>query len=338
MTLASDYFDHRYKILDTLDHCEPHRTWLIRDRETSQLFVRKQMDQNAWETSKLRRTFSNPHLPIFEFAYRSDEGFFIIERFVAGTTLQDVLDEKKTLPTVDAIRITTDLLDGLSAIHEHGIVHRDIKPTNIIISDDGVVKLLDFGISRTIDETKTRDTHILGTAGYAAPEQFGFLQTDARTDLFAVGIILNQMLTGELPQDKKPTDKTLSTIVSKATSLSPEERFQTAEQMKKAIRYKRIRSEQWRKILPGFRSNTRWKIIFSTAVYIICLVLMAGYFYDAFWMVRIHPIMEMVSATLVFVISPLLAGNLFYWDRHLPIIRDLPQPKILLKVTLHYSP
>ena len=93
----------------------------------------------------------------------------------------------------------TQICKGLKCLHKLNIIHRDISQGNIILKDDGTIKIIDFGISRIKKENKSSNTSILGTAGFAALEQFGFRQTDERADIFSIGVLMNLMLTGELP-------------------------------------------------------------------------------------------------------------------------------------------
>lgn len=129
-----------------------------------------------------------------------------------------------------------DILEVLGQVHALGIVHRDITAGNIMISDDGIVKLIDFGIAREVKKEQGKDTVVLGTVGYAAPEQFGFHQSDARTDLYAVGVLCNEMLTGKLPGDGLYNgSQNMQKIILKATVIDAKQRFQTAD--KKSIRF-----------------------------------------------------------------------------------------------------
>ena len=93
------------------------------------------------------------------------------------------------------------LIAGLGALHRCSLVHRDINANNILITTDGNVKIIDYGIVRLFDKSKSTDTVILGTPGYAAPEQFGFTQSDSRTDIYALGVLMNVMMTGRLPSE-----------------------------------------------------------------------------------------------------------------------------------------
>ena len=119
----------------------------------------------------------------------------------------------------------------LSFLHRINIVHRDIKPENIIITDNATVKLIDFNASRVYKNECTADTVVLGTIGYASPEQFGITQSDARTDIFALGVLLNVMLTGVHPSEQLAKGRA-GKIVLKCTQIDPNKRYQSVEELK----------------------------------------------------------------------------------------------------------
>ena len=131
-------------------------------------------------------------------------------------------------------RVILQVCEALLCIHEEGIVHRDIKPENIIITNDGVVKLIDYDIARIDDSAKSSDTTILGTTGYAAPEQYGIAKTDARSDIYSIGILINVMLTGEHPSKKMCSGK-WQKIVNKCTRINPDERYQNIRELMNVI-------------------------------------------------------------------------------------------------------
>lgn len=157
----------------------------------------------------------------------------VLEEFVNGVTVADILlnglyDERGVK------HIVKSLCDALTVIHSYGIVHRDIKPENVMITDNGTIKLIDFDAARLFKNGQSKDTRIMGTAGYAAPEQLGLAQSDERTDIFALGVLMNVMLTGEHPSKKLYKGK-MTKIIEKCIQLDPQKRYTTAAELKKSL-------------------------------------------------------------------------------------------------------
>ncbi len=127
---------------------------------------------------------------------------FIVMELVRGTLLKDVIEQRGTIPVEDAVRYTDGILEALDYSHRAGVVHRDIKPGNIMITAAGGVKVMDFGIARAVSDssaTVAQTTQILGTAAYFSPEQAKGEPVDARADLYSTGVVLYEMLTGRQP-------------------------------------------------------------------------------------------------------------------------------------------
>lgn len=127
---------------------------------------------------------------------------YIVMEYVEGVTLKDYIAIKKVLPWKEAVRFTMEICSGLSAAHSHGIVHRDIKPQNIIVTEDGMVKVTDFGIARCVSSsTVSANENVLGSVHYFSPEQARGRYIDHKTDIYSVGIVLYEMLSGHVPYD-----------------------------------------------------------------------------------------------------------------------------------------
>lgn len=141
--------------------------------------------------------------------------------------------ECKPLSQEHAEQIIRQICQGLQVLHGIGAVHRDIKPENIILRGSDAV-LIDFDASRLCKAENTTDTRIMGTTGYAAPEQYGFSQTDARTDIYALGILLNEMLTKQHPS-KQLAEGKFRPIVEKCTRINADQRYQCVEELLSAI-------------------------------------------------------------------------------------------------------
>ena len=126
---------------------------------------------------------------------------FLVMELVTGRTLRDLLDERGHLSPAEAVSIMEPVLAALAAAHRAGLVHRDVKPENILLADDGLVKVADFGLARALDSdvASTRTGLMMGTVAYCAPEQIAKGQADQRSDVYAAGIVLFELLTGRPP-------------------------------------------------------------------------------------------------------------------------------------------
>ena len=194
-----------------------------------------------------------------------DAGFvYLVMELVAGRTLRAVLREQTRLDPDAAMAVTEGLLTALAAAHDAGIVHRDVKPENVLVTDSGHVKVADFGLARAIEASHhtVADGTLIGTVAYLAPEQVTSGAADPRTDVYSAGVVLYEMLTGLVPftgdtpinvayqhvnadvpapsatQPGLPVD--LDELVTAATRRAPEERYPDARTMLSAVR--RVRS------------------------------------------------------------------------------------------------
>lgn len=160
------------------------------------------------------------------------DGQIVLEEFIRGITVADVM-KSGFYRYGGAKRVLSSVCNALEILHQNSIIHRDIKPENIIISDNGRVVLIDFNISRKMS-ANTKDTVVMGTVGYASPEQLGVASTDCRTDIYAMGILLNVMLTGKHPSEKLAQGKA-NNIVKICTAVNPNDRYQSAIKLMQAL-------------------------------------------------------------------------------------------------------
>ena len=207
---------------------------MYRNKNNGQTVVVRKIKDGESIYRKLM-AISNVHLSrIYEVAKdESSEWCLVIEEYISGISVGDLL-EGELFTEKGARKIVSQVCDGLAVLHSNNIIHRDIKPENIMITEEGIVKIIDYNASREYDDCDTVDTRILGTNGFAAPEQYGIAQSDCRTDIYALGVMLNVMLTGEHPS-KKMYEGKLRKVIEKAISTNPDGRFQTVLEMRERL-------------------------------------------------------------------------------------------------------
>lgn len=170
---------------------------------------------------------------VFDVAEEGDH-FLVLTEYVPGITLAQCLKAGK-LGRREIARVALDLCDALIELHGQGVAHKDVKPENVILDDKGRATLIDLGIATVFDEGRSQKTAALGTVGYAAPEQFGFNRTDARTDLYAFGVVLNLMLTHKHPTVERYRKGKYGRILKKCLAVSPDDRYKSARALKAAL-------------------------------------------------------------------------------------------------------
>ncbi len=161
-----------------------------------------------------------------------EDGQIILEEYISGMTVAQVM-ETGNYRGSGAVKVMKAICSALTVLHERGIVHRDIKPENVMVTPKGRVVLLDLNASRQISAAG-KDTVIMGTVGYASPEQLGITQSDTRTDIYAAGVLLNVMLTGVHPSQKLAKGH-YGRVIKKCTAINPDDRYQSAEKLALAL-------------------------------------------------------------------------------------------------------
>mgnify|MGYP004513398329 FL=1 len=173
-----------------------------------------------------------PHLPQIMEAAEQDGQTAVLEEYVQGDTLAELLMGAR-LTEREARQVTMQLCQALHVLHSMGAVHRDVKPENVILRGSDAV-LIDFDAARIYKDESESDTQVLGTTGFAAPEQYGIFQSDERADIFSLGVLLNIMLTGNHPSREMAAGK-MGRIVRKCTMTAPEQRYQSARALMEVL-------------------------------------------------------------------------------------------------------
>lgn len=173
-----------------------------------------------------------PHLPQIMEAAEQDGQTAVLEEYVQGDTLAELLMGAR-LTEREARQVTMQLCQALHVLHSMGAVHRDVKPENVILRGSDAV-LIDFDAARIYKDESESDTQVLGTTGFAAPEQYGIFQSDERADIFSLGVLLHIMLTGKHPSREMAAGK-MGRIVRKCTMTAPEQRYQSARALMEVL-------------------------------------------------------------------------------------------------------
>lgn len=173
-----------------------------------------------------------PHLPQIMEAAEQDGQTAVLEEYVQGDTLAELLMGAR-LTEREARQVTMQLCQALHVLHSMGAVHRDVKPENVILRGSDAV-LIDFDAARIYKDESESDTQVLGTTGFAAPEQYGIFQSDERADIFSLGVLLNIMLTGKHPSREMAAGK-MGRIVRKCTMTAPEQRYQSTRALMEVL-------------------------------------------------------------------------------------------------------
>lgn len=222
------------------EHKRLHTRWAVKE-------VRKQQGVrfDFLAESNILKRLQHPMLPRIVDIFEDWDCIYIVEDFVEGITLDDLLKQQKKVDESQGLQWFRDLCGVLTYLHgqrPHPIIYRDMKPSNIMLQPDGSLKLIDFGIAREYKQESNADTTYIGTKGYAAPEQFGKAQTDARTDIYSLGVTIYHLLTGKSPYEPPyqfvpvrqlvpELSHGIEYILNKCVQPEPADRYQTVDEL-----------------------------------------------------------------------------------------------------------
>ncbi|MEO3783358.1 Stk1 family PASTA domain-containing Ser/Thr kinase [Actinocorallia sp. B10E7] len=208
--LVGQVLDERYRIESKVARGGMATVYVGRDLRLNRTIALKVMHPHLAQDEEFVRRFmgeakaaaalSHPNVVAVYDQGTSGPHTYLTMEYLPGRTLRDLLDERGRLPVRDALDITAPVLAALGAAHRAGLIHRDVKPENVLLTTDGQVKVADFGLARAeTDSRQTKTGMIIGTVAYMAPEQVVTGQSDTRTDVYAAGILLFELLTGRQP-------------------------------------------------------------------------------------------------------------------------------------------
>lgn len=258
-----------YKTIAVID--EPHKIYLAQHRENHKIFVKKILDVYNIDIYEYLYRYPIAGTPrILAFCEENNQ-LTVIEDHISGSSLKDKI-QQHSLSASDIVRYMSDLCTVLQPLHQAipPIIHRDIKPANIMIDCWNHAVLLDFNAAKFFSPGTAADTVLLGTQGYAAPEQYGFGASSPQTDIYSLGVLLKEM-TDSLSEPCHLFD----TAIETCTRLKAAERYRSANELKK---YMEALSDQQhahrsakplqKYALPGYRSHTPWKMLLASIYYL----------------------------------------------------------------------
>lgn len=225
-----------YKIISALN--EEHKVYLVQSALSGNIYVQKILD--VYNIRVYEYLYRNPvaGIPCLINYYEDGNQLIVIEEYISGTSLQEKIDNSD-LSVSDIRSYMIMLCNILEALHSMTppIIHRDIKPSNIIITSYNYAMLLDFNAAKQFSGQNESDTVLIGTPGYAAPEQYGFGSSSPKTDIYSLGIVLREMLGSITPAfDIAPILHRLNRIADKCTQMTPAARYQSVAELKMPYR------------------------------------------------------------------------------------------------------
>lgn len=262
---------------------------LVQHVESMRIFVKKEQTVYNKQIYEYLMQCNNPHVPKIYECVEDEDKLIIIEEYIHGESLAARLAQVGVYSEAEVCQLMITICDVLEQLHylPVPVIHRDLKPENILVQENGYVKIIDFNTAKQYEEGRGQDTIIMGTREYAAPEQYGFKQSDARTDIYAMGVMMNYLLTREYPRifvylEKSKKLERMTYIIRKCTAFDPEERYQNVMELRKdlqAVLEKKQGVGELEKVLrtqkgkrsfapPGFRTRTFWKMLLGSVGYI----------------------------------------------------------------------
>lgn len=292
-----------YKTIASIN--EAHQIDLVQHQITQKIFIKKIL--TVYNRDVYEHLFTHPIIgtPKIIDYIEEEHNLILIEEFISGTSLLEKI-ETKSLSSTDILNYMFDLCKILEELHSQSpsIIHRDIKPSNIIISSYNRAILLDFNAAKYYAPHSTEDTVLLGTQGYAAPEQYGFGASSPQTDIYALGILLKEMTTSIAYKHPK-----IDAIIHKCTQMNPSDRYFCIHDLLQDLLLLTTPEQQTylphksgKYAFPGFRSKTPWKMMMASICYLfvswLCLSLEIENVYGLnLWIERIF-----IYAMILFVI------------------------------------
>lgn len=217
---------------------------------------------NFTAEADILKNLNHPMLPRIVDIFDEPDMVYLVEDFVEGITLEKYLEKNGRIPEKQLVEWFKALCSVFKYIHgrkPHPIIYRDMKPSNVMVQPDGTLKLIDFGIAREYKSGASSDTQYIGTQGYAAPEQYGTAQTDARTDIYSLGVTMYHMITGKSPYEPpyefvpvrqlvKELSPGIEYVLNHCIQAEPEKRYQNVDALLFDLENLHLFDKEWKKV------------------------------------------------------------------------------------------
>lgn len=233
------YLRENFRLLKLIHDSDKTKIWLVNETSSSRKFLLKVINRTGLLYPQIAE-IKNAALPEIYHVEENGAETYVVEEFLQGSDLQTYLELRGSLDEQTAARLAIEICDCLAELHHWHIIHRDIKPSNLFLTDAGEFKLIDFDAARLEKPGRFADTYMIGTPGFAAPEQYGFHQTDERTDIYSLGLTLKLLLGYENYRGF------LSPVLAKCIEFDPNKRFDSVQSLKRAI-LRRQQIRHWKK-------------------------------------------------------------------------------------------
>lgn len=251
--------------------------YLVKHVETNNLYVKKILNTyNADVYYQLKEKGIKGIPQVFE-AIEDDGTLYVIEEYIQGKTLEQLFIEHGPTTKEEVCDLILMLCPILSQLHscEPPIIHRDIKPSNLIVTPEGTLRLIDFNAAKHYSNGEKKDTMLLGTMNFAAPEQYGFGQSDIRTDIYGLGATMNYLLTGKYPNELI-SDGKLHYVLDKCLKLEPENRYSNSQELMSDLLDNnndnvKVSANKRKFLPPGLRTGPVLKNVIAVFLYLLLI-------------------------------------------------------------------
>ncbi len=240
-----------YEKISLISEKTYNKVWLANLKDSDTIVVVKEISNANIDVLNSVASIKNIHIPNI-LSYETDDDITtIVEEYISGMPLDSYIKDKQ-LSEPEIINLISQICDGIKTLHMQNppIIHKDLKPSNILVSTDGIVKIIDFDAARKYSNGADTDTCHLGTSGFASPEHYGYSQTDARSDIYSIGAVMYELFSGrqlpknlselnlnadELCNSVHKSSKKLIHIIEKCTMFNPSARYQNIDELKRAL-------------------------------------------------------------------------------------------------------